>query len=125
MSDTATDALTGKSLNGMIGLQTTVDRHRPLSALGSRHGGEEVEAEPFGEVFGGELTAHAVTGSVQGRGERRQAALAGRDGDDAATDPALARHPDLVEPVTGQLVQPGRGHDRENASAHSPTDDHV
>src|SRR6187455_243199 len=75
-------------------------------ALGG-DGGEEVEPEPFGEVLGRQLAADAVAGRVQRRGVRGQPALAGGDRDDAPADAALARDPDLVEPVARQLVQPG------------------
>ena len=36
--------------------------------------------------------------------------LPGRDGDDPAADAALARQPDVVQPVAGGLVQPGGRH---------------
>ena len=49
---------------------------------------------------------------------RRQPALARGDRDDAATDAALARHPDLVEPVAGQLVEPGDRHHGQHSPAH-------
>src|SRR4029450_2979723 len=74
---------------------------------GARRGNgcEEVETEPFGEGLGRQLAADAVAGRVQGRRVRGQPALARGDRHDAAADAALTRNPDLVEPVTGQLVQ--------------------
>src|SRR4051812_45053544 len=48
------------------------ERFLQVAATVGRLRDEEIESEPFSDVLGGELTANAVTGRVQGRGERRQ-----------------------------------------------------
>src|SRR5918995_699190 len=78
---------------------------------------EQSQPESLGEELRHELTLDAVAGGIQGRGKRAHAALAGRDGNDAAADPALAWQPDVVEPVTRGLVQPGGRHHRQHPLA--------
>ena len=68
------------------------------------------DADPA-QVSDAQLAPDAVPGPVQERGERPQAVLARGDRDDPAADPALARHPDVEQPVAGGLVQPGGRHD--------------
>jgi hypothetical protein len=46
-----------------------------------------------------QLSPDAVPRLVEEWGERPQAALAWRHGDDPASDPALAGHPDVEQPV--------------------------
>ena len=74
---------------------------------------EQVEPEALGQVPGDELPLDAVPGLVEPRTERPQPALARRDRDDAAADAALPRQPDLVQPVSRRLVEPGRRHHRQ------------
>ena len=70
-----------------------------------------------------QLTADAVAGGVQGRREGGQPTFAGCHRDDASAHAALSRNPDLVQPVSRQLVQTGGGHDREDPPAHAGRDD--
>src|SRR5271154_3098975 len=77
--------------------------------MGIEDGGEEIEPKGIGEISRGELAPHRVTGPVEGRGESTEAALPGRDGEHPAAAPALAGQADVVEPVTGPLVESGRG----------------
>src|SRR5262245_29773705 len=78
---------------------------------------EPVHPPPPGQELGHELPLDAVAGLVERRGERPQAAFTGRDGDDPAADAALARQPDVVQPVAGGLVQPGGRHHRQRVVA--------
>src|SRR3954467_12757460 len=80
---------------------------------------EEIHSQPLGEELGDELSLHAVPGGVEWRRKGAKPALAGRDGPDAAADPALARQPDVVEPVTRGLVQAGGRHHGERVMADS------
>src|ERR1700752_5036529 len=67
-------------------------------------GQEEVHAQSLGQVFRHELPLDAVAGRIQGWREGAQPTLAGRNGDDATTNAALARQPDVIKPVTGGFV---------------------
>src|SRR5699024_1521697 len=87
-----------------------------LRAVGQ--GGEQVQAERAGEERAGSLTTHTGAGTVQGRGERPEGALARGHGDDAAGDPRLRRHPDLEEPFPGALVHPAGGEHGQGVPAH-------
>src|SRR5688572_21139769 len=74
-------------------------------------GGEHVEAERTGQECGGSLPAHAVARGVERRRERADAALAWRDGDDAARYAGLGGKADLEQPLSRPLVQSiGRKH---------------
>src|SRR5262245_40610448 len=86
-----------------------------LSGLGRRD--EQVHPQPLGKEPGDELSLDAVAGPVQRRGKCPQAALARRHGDDPAADPALARQPDVVQPVAGCLIQAGGHHHRQRVMA--------
>src|SRR5262245_5185584 len=73
--------------------------------------GEEIQSQPLRQELGDELSFDAVAGVVERWRKCPKAALAGRDGDDAATNPALARQADVVKPIAGSLIQPdGRHH---------------
>src|SRR6185503_17743542 len=74
---------------------------------------EQVHSEPLRQEFRRELSLHAVAGRIERRRESPEAALARRDRDDAAADPALARQADVIEPVARGLVQAGRNHHRQ------------
>src|SRR5690606_2430095 len=91
-----------------------------LSGLG--FGQEQVQPQALGEEPGDQLALDAVAGGIERRGEGAEPALARRDGDDAAADPALARQPDVVQPVARGLVQPGGRHHRERVVADDRVD---
>ena len=69
--------------------------HPARPGLAGRHlrrrRAEQVQPEPLGEQPRGALALDAVARGVQARGEAAHAALAGRDGHDAAADAALGR----------------------------------
>ena len=67
-----------------------------------------------------ELALDAVPGRVERRRERPEPALAGRDRHDPAADAALARQPDVVEPVARGLVEPGASSSRRACAGRSP-----
>src|SRR5262245_37001002 len=71
---------------------------------------EQVHPGLLRQERGHELPLDAVPGGVQRRGEGAQSSLARRYGDDPAADPALARQPDVEEPVARGLVEAGRRH---------------
>ena len=53
----------------------------------------------MGEKLRDMLTAHAVASLVERRGKCSQTAFSRRHSHDASTDAALARKPDIEEPV--------------------------
>src|SRR6516164_5589997 len=69
------------------------------SGLGSRD--EQVQPQPLRKEPGDKLPLDAVAGLVEQRRKRPQPALARGDRDDAAANAALARQPDVVQPVAG------------------------
>src|SRR5215468_9664012 len=92
-----------------------------LDVLRLRH--EQIHPQSLREEPGDELPLDAVAGAVEWRRKRAEPALAGRDGDDAAADAALARQADLVEPIAGGLVEARGQHHGERMVAHARADD--
>ena len=80
---------------------------RLASASGFRFRDEQIHSQPLRQEFCGKLALDAVARGVERRREGAESALAGRNGDDAAADAALARQADVVEPVARRLVQSG------------------
>jgi hypothetical protein len=75
---------------------------------------EDVEAEGLRQLATDADAAHAVAVAVESRRKYADADLAGNDGDDAAGDPALRRHADLVGPLAGEIVHPAGVHHRQH-----------
>src|SRR5262245_26889477 len=73
------------------GVTKNGDRNRPSAGWLGR---EDVEPEPVREEPRHELTLDAVARRIEEWGEGTEPSLAGRDGHDAAADPALARQVD-------------------------------
>ena len=71
---------------------------------------EEAQPEPFGQEPRDQLALDAVAALVERRGEGSKPAFAGGDGHDPTADAALARQPDVVEPVPRGFVQSSRRH---------------
>src|SRR5277367_5536319 len=90
-----------------------------------RRRGKQAEAEAVRKVAGGELPLDAVAGFIEPRGESAESAFAGRNRDDAAADPALARQPDVVKPVSRGFVEARRRHHRQGALAALGADDAI
>src|SRR4051812_30383018 len=96
----------------------------PLSASASvfRLRYEQIHSQPLRQEFCRQLSLHAVAGRVERRRESPEAALARRDRDDAAADPALARQADVIEPVARGLVQSRCYHHRQRIVTDSRVD---
>ena len=76
--------------------------------LSFRAGGKQVDPQLLRHVFRLQLSFDAVSGRVEPWREGAKPALAGRDGDDAATDTdtALSGQADFVEPIARGHVRP-------------------
>ena len=79
--------------------------------------GKQAQTQALRKVSRGELPLDAVACVVEPRSEGAESALAGRNRDDAAADPALARQPDVVKPVARSFVEARRRHHRQRALA--------
>lgn len=87
-----------------------------LDGQGCRHldacGAENVQAQPYGDVFERFLRAYRVAGGVERRCEGRQPHQPRDDGHDAAADSRFGRKPRVEKPVAGVLVEAHGGHHR-------------
>jgi hypothetical protein len=97
--------------------QSTLVRRKKRSFIFSRSRCEEIQPQLFGEELGREPAFDAVSGVVERRGESAEPALSGGDGDHPAADAALAGQPDLIQPITGILVEPSGNHDGQDVLA--------
>ena len=88
---------------------------RPVTPAERRYfGAYRIAAERVRDVRDRLLRAHAVARIVERRRDDGDAELAGRDGDDAAADAALAGQAGAIEPLARVVIEAGGRHHREN-----------
>ena len=85
--------------------------------------GEQVQAKTLGEKLRDPLALDTVAGDRPAGATAPSPPLAGRDGDDAAADPALAGRADLLKPAAGALIEPDRRQHGQHALVELLADD--